>query len=139
MREESYTLRELEKLKAGLDFCFDDWDIASLKENAILQCAEYNSIHNSAYEKQYMKLKEIAEEVWIVKTFNCDKGKNIFIGNHFFGSYNLTILDAREIFIGDHVMIGPNHSRTSTHSKSKTTTSRKCQTYSYRRERYHWQ
>ena len=123
MREESYTLRELEKLKAGLDFCFDDWDIASLKENAILQCAEYNSIHNSAYEKQYMKLKEIAEEVWIAKTFNCDKGKNIFIGNHFFGSYNLTILDAREIFIGDHVMIGPNHSRTSPHSKSKTTTS----------------
>lgn len=29
-------MRELEKLKAGLDFCFDDWDIASLKENAIL-------------------------------------------------------------------------------------------------------
>lgn len=92
MREESYTLRELEKLKAGLDFCFDDWDIASLKENAILQCAEYNSIHNSAYEKQYMKLKEIAEEVWIAKTFNCDKGKNIFIGNHFFGSYILQYL-----------------------------------------------
>lgn len=32
MRGESYTMREFEKLKAGLDFCFDDWDIASLKE-----------------------------------------------------------------------------------------------------------
>lgn len=60
-------MRELEKLKAGLDFCFDDWDIASLKENAILQCAEYN----------------VGEEVWIARTFNCDNGKNIFIGNHF--------------------------------------------------------
>ena len=39
-----------------------------------------------------MKLKEIAEEVWIAKTFNCDKGKNIFIGNHFFGSYILQYL-----------------------------------------------
>ncbi|WP_051551191.1 hypothetical protein [Kandleria vitulina] len=75
-------------------------------------------------------LGSVGEEVWIARTFNCDNGKNIFIGNHFFGSYNLTVLDAREIFIGDHVMIGPNHSRTFTHSKSKTTTSRKCQTYS---------
>lgn len=104
-------MRELEKLKAGLDFCFDDWDIASLKEMP----------------------GSVGEEVWIARTFNCDNGKNIFIGNHFFGSYNLTILDAREVFIGDHVMIGPNHSRTSAHSKSKTTTSRKCQTYSHRR------
>ena len=50
-------MRELEKLKASLDFCFDDWDIASLRGNAILQCAEYNSIHKCVYEKQYMKLK----------------------------------------------------------------------------------
>ncbi|WP_269082098.1 hypothetical protein [Kandleria vitulina] len=34
MREEIYTMRKFEKLKASLDFCFDDWDIASLKENA---------------------------------------------------------------------------------------------------------
>ena len=99
MRVESYTMRELEKLKAGLDFCFDDRDIASLKEMP----------------------GSVGEEVWIARTFNCDNGKNIFIGNHFFGSYNVTVLDAREVFIGDHVMIGPNHSRTSAHSKSKTT------------------
>jgi maltose O-acetyltransferase len=71
MRGESYTMRELEKLKAGLDFCFDDRDIASLKENAILQCAEYNSIHNCAYEMQYVKLKEmpgsVGEEVGLQK------------------------------------------------------------------------
>ncbi|WP_202968658.1 hypothetical protein [Kandleria vitulina] len=54
-------MRELEKLKAGLDFCFDDWDIASLKEMP----------------------GSVGEEVLIAKTFSCDNGKNIFIGNHF--------------------------------------------------------
>jgi maltose O-acetyltransferase len=62
----------------------------------------------------------VGEEVWIARTFNCDNGKKHIHWQSFFGSYNLTVLDAREIFIGDHVMIGPNH------SKSKTTTSRKC-------------
>ncbi|WP_051550758.1 hypothetical protein [Kandleria vitulina] len=79
-------MRELEKLKAGLDFCFDDWDIASLKENAILQCAEYNSIHNCAYEKQYMKLLlgSVREEVWNARTFNCDNGKKHIHWQSFF-------------------------------------------------------
>ena len=48
------------------------------------------------------------DKVWIAKTFNCDSGKNIFIGSNFTGNYNLTILDIREVRIGDNVMIGPN-------------------------------
>lgn len=50
----------------------------------------------------------VGERVWIAKTFNCDCGKNIFIGNDFTGNFNLTILDIREVYIGNHVMIGPN-------------------------------
>ena len=50
----------------------------------------------------------MGEKVWIAKTFNCDNGKNIHIGSNFTGNYNLTLLDIREIFIGDSVMIGPN-------------------------------
>ena len=55
-------MRELEKLKAGLDFCFDDWDIASLKEMP----------------------GSVGEEVWIVKTFNCDNGKKHIHWQSFF-------------------------------------------------------
>ena len=53
-------------------------------------------------------LGAMGEKVWIAKTFNCDNGKNIFIGNNFTGNFNLTILDIREVWIGDNVMIGPN-------------------------------
>jgi maltose O-acetyltransferase len=56
----------------------------------------------------YEMLGAVGERVWIAKTFNCDRGKNIFIGDDFTGNHNLTILDIREVYIGNHVMIGPN-------------------------------
>jgi len=105
-------MTELEKLEAGLEYCYDDQEVEARKENAIIQCREYNAIDDTDYDSQYAKLKEIlgsvGENVWIAKTFNCDNGKKIHIGNNFTGNYNLTILDIREVLIGDNVMIGPN-------------------------------
>ena len=105
-------MTELEKLETGLEYCYDDFEVAARKENAIIKCKEYNAIDDTDYEAQYNKLKEmlgsVGEKVWIAKTFNCDNGKKTFIGNNFTGNYNLTILDIREVYIGDNVMIGPN-------------------------------
>lgn len=105
-------MTELEKLEAGLEYCYDDPEVVARKENAISQCKKYNAIDDDDYEAQYKQLKEmlgsVGENVWIAKTFNCDNGKKIFIGNNFTGNYNLTILDIREVYIGDNVMIGPN-------------------------------
>ena len=105
-------MTELEKLEAGLEYCYDDPEVEARKENAILQCKKYNAIDDTDYDAQYAQLKEMlggcGEKVWIAKTFNCDNGKKIFIGNNFTGNYNLTILDIREVYIGDNVMIGPN-------------------------------
>lgn len=105
-------MTELEKLEAGLEYCYDDPEIVARKENAIIQCRIYNSIDDSDYDAQYEQLKKmlgsVGEKVWIGKTFNCDNGKKIYIGNNFTGNYNITILDIREVYIGDNVMIGPN-------------------------------
>lgn len=105
-------MTELEKLEAGLEYCYDDEAVAARKEHAILQCRKYNAIDDTDYTAQYAHLKEmlggVGEKVWIAKTFHCDNGKKIFIGNNFTGNYNLTILDIREVSIGDNVMIGPN-------------------------------
>ena len=107
-----HTMTELEKLKAGLEYCYDDPEVESLKQRAIIMCREYNAIDDTDYEAQSAFLAKMlgakGEKVWIAKTFNCDNGKNIFIGNNFTGNYNLTILDIREVWIGDNVMIGPN-------------------------------
>ena len=105
-------MTELEKLEAGLGYCYDDPEVEARKENAILQCKKYNAIDDTDYSAQYTQLKEMlggcGEKVWIAKTFNCDNGKKIFIGNNFTGNYNLTILDIREVYIGDKGMMGPN-------------------------------
>lgn len=105
-------MTEIEKLEAGLEYCYDDAAVAARKRNAIVQCRRYNAIDDTdapALRAQLERmLGHVGEKVWLAKTFNCDNGKNIFIGDNFTGNYNLTILDIREVFIGDNVMIGPN-------------------------------
>ena len=105
-------MKEIEKLKAGLEFCYDNEEVDALKQNAIKNCKIYNSIDAEDKPRQYEFLCEmlgsVGENVWIGKTFSCDNGKNIFIGDNFTGNFNLTILDIKEVYIGDNVMIGPN-------------------------------
>ena len=105
-------MKEIEKLKAGLEYCFDDEEVAALKENAIINCQIYNNLDASDRQtrRDYLKkmLGSVGENVDIENTFNCDNGKNIFIGDNFIGNYNLTILDVKEVHIGNDVMIGPN-------------------------------
>ena len=105
-------MTEMEKMKAGLEYSYADEELIARKGRAIKWCEEYNAIDGMDYQKQYDFLKQMlggaGERVWIAKTFNCDCGKNIYIGNDFTGNFNLTILDIREVYIGNHVMIGPN-------------------------------
>ena len=102
----------MEKMKAGLEYTYADQELIARKTQAIEWCEEYNAIDGRDYARQYDCLKKmlgsVGERVWISKTFCCDCGKNIFIGNDFTGNFNLTILDIREVFIGNNVMIGPN-------------------------------
>ena len=64
---------------------------------------KYNAIDDTDYDAQYVQLKamlgSVGEKVWIGKTFSCDNGKKIHIGNNFTGNFNLTILDIREVYI----------------------------------------
>lgn len=103
---------EIENTQDNSEYCFYDPDVVEHKMNAILNCRKFNAADDTDYEGQYNILKEmlggIGEKVWIAKTFNCDNGKNIYVGNNFTGNYNLAILDIAEVRIGDNVMVGPN-------------------------------
>ena len=48
------------------------------------------------------------EQFTVLPVFHCDNGKNIHVGDNFFANYNVTILDNREVTIGDNVLIGPH-------------------------------
>jgi maltose O-acetyltransferase len=105
-------MKEIEKLKAGLEYCYDDDEVDALKQNAIRNCEIFNSIDSANLQEQYDFLCEmlgsVGDNVWIAKRFSCDNGKNIFIGDNFTANYNVTILDVKEVHIGNDVMIGPH-------------------------------
>lgn len=105
-------MTEQEKCNAGLPYRFDDPEMVARKTRAIRECERFNAIEGTDYAAQNDQLKRmlgsVGERVWIAKSFNCDCGKNIHIGSDFTGNHNLTILDIREVHIGDHVMIGPH-------------------------------
>lgn len=102
----------MEKMLAGLEYCYDDEEISLMKLHAIENANIFNSLAEDDLDRQHEVLTEIlgsvGEKVWIAKRFCFDYGKNIHIGNNFTANFNLTILDIKEVYIGDNVMIGPN-------------------------------
>ena len=105
-------MTELEKLKKGLDYCYDDEEVVAIKDNAVMQCDRYNSINPLNKEERQKQLRnmfgKIGRNITVENDFHCDNGKNIFVGDNFLANYNVTILDVNEVHIGDDVMIGPN-------------------------------
>ena len=105
-------MNEMEKMLAGLEYCYDDEEISLMKLHAIENANIFNSLAEDDLDRQHEVLSDIlgsvGEKVWIAKRFCFDNGKNIHIGNNFTANFNLTILDIKEVYIGDNVMIGPN-------------------------------
>ncbi len=50
-------MTELEKLNAGLEYCYDDPEVDGLKQKAILWNMEYNAIHPLDTDAQTACLK----------------------------------------------------------------------------------
>lgn len=105
-------MRELEKLEAGLEYCFLDSEIAAIKAKAVKACFEFNNIDPLDSESQSKAVKELfgstGQRISLQPLFNCDNGKNIHVGEDFITNYNVTILDIAPVYIGDYCMIGPN-------------------------------
>lgn len=105
-------MTELEKLDAGLEYCFFENEVVARKENALRLCMRFNAIDPNDYEAQLVAIKALfgstGKNVYIQPSFNCDYGKNIHVGEDFLANYNVTILDIAPVHIGDYCMIGPN-------------------------------
>ena len=105
-------MTELEKLKAGLEYDFTDAEVDGLKLHAVKFCQKLNAVDVTDYETREKIIRElfgsVGENPVVLPVFNCDNGKNIHVGNNFLANYNVTILDIREVFIGNDVMIAPN-------------------------------
>lgn len=105
-------MTELEKLEAGLEYDFWDKEVNERKLHAIDGCKKLNNTDQRDGRAVYEAIKNlfgaVGENATILPIFNCDYGKNIYVGKNFLANYNVTILDIAKVHIGDYVMIGPN-------------------------------
>lgn len=105
-------MTELEKLDAGLEYCFDDDEVDARKVRAETLAQRFNALGVTDEAERLEVLRELLggcdEHTSIMPGFHCDNGKNITVGRQFVANYNVTILDIAPVCIGDWVMIGPN-------------------------------
>ena len=74
---------------------------------------EFNSLPSSAVKEREELMKKMfascGTDCYIQPPFYANwSGHHVHIGDLFYANFNLTIVDDGEVFIGDHVMIGPN-------------------------------
>ena len=107
-------MTEIEKLRNGEEYYFDDEAVNALKLHAVKGCQKLESIDVLDQEGKEKAMRElfghVGEHCNILPGFICDNGKNISIGDNFIANYHVTILDCATVTIGDNVMIGPNTS-----------------------------
>lgn len=105
-------MTEVEKLDAGLFYCFRDEEVDARKLHAVLGCQKLNAISVLDYEAREAAIRELFGSVGknpaVLPVFNCDNGKNIHVGDNFLTNYNVTILDIAPFTAGNDVMIGPH-------------------------------
>lgn len=73
----------------------------------------FNQTRPSEQEKRQQLLKEmfaeIGENCYIEPPFHANwGGHHVHFGNNIYVKFNLTVVDDTHIYVGDHVMIGPN-------------------------------
>lgn len=105
-------MSEVEKLDAGLEYCFDDPEVDARKLHAVEGCARLDAIPVTDGTAREAAIRELfgsaGPEVNVLPGFICDNGANIHVGRKFLANYHVTILDIAPVRIGDYVMIGPN-------------------------------
>ena len=52
-------MREIEKLDAGLEYCFFDKEVVKRKEEALIKCRKFNSIDPTDFEAQEKAIKDL--------------------------------------------------------------------------------
>ena len=106
-------MTEAEKALAGeiYDANFDP-GLMALRQRAKQALKAYNDTDPADLASRDQQLRALlgraGQRLLIEQPFRCDYGFNIEVGDNFYANFNLTILDANKVVIGDNVFIAPN-------------------------------
>ena len=95
----------------GLYFC-DDEELLKEQAACLELLYDFNQTRPSELGRREELLRkllaEVGENCYIEPPLHTNWGKHTHIGKMFYANFNLTLVDDTGIYIGDHVMIGPN-------------------------------
>ena len=108
-----YHMTEFEKMQAGLLYDPGDEEIVRVQGPLLDKLWAFNQLKPSDMEAKEAYMKEVfaecGENVYLELPFHANfGGAHAHFGSNIYANFNLTLVDDADIYIGDHVMIGPN-------------------------------
>ena len=102
----------MEKILEKEEYNYLDNNLNDIRLECKSKCYKYNtSLENNPHVQQNF-IKSITntktDNFYINKKFNCNFGKNIYIGDNFYSSFNLIIIDENLVTFGNNIYLGPN-------------------------------
>ena len=106
-------MTQKERMLSGMIYNPYDEEIMEEQFPYLDMLGEFNSLPSSAVKEREELMKKMfascGTDCYIQPPFYANwSGHHVHIGDLFYANFNLTIVDDGEVFIGDHVMIGPN-------------------------------
>ncbi|MCH4240128.1 MAG: sugar O-acetyltransferase [Oscillospiraceae bacterium] len=104
---------EIARMKQGKIYQPGDEAILKEQNKALEQLYDFNATRPAEAEKRCRLLKEMFAEIgegcYIEPPLHANfGGRHVHFGSDIYANFNLTMVDDGNIFIGSHVMIGPN-------------------------------
>ncbi len=103
---------EKEKMLSGELYYANIPELLKGRDDSAILCKEFNETDRSNTKKRNEIMKKlfgkIGDNCYITPNFQCDYGKNIFLGNNVYMNFGVTILDCAKIEIGDDCLFAPN-------------------------------
>ncbi|MBR6281859.1 MAG: sugar O-acetyltransferase [Lachnospiraceae bacterium] len=106
-------MTQYERMQAGLIYDSADKEIVDMQTPYLDKLWEFNQLKPSQFKEKEAYMKEVFAECgdncYIELPFHANwGGHNVHMGNGVYANFNLTLVDDGQIYIGDHVMFGPN-------------------------------
>ena len=101
------------RMEEGRLYLPGDEEILKEQRVCLEKLYEFNATRPSEMEKREEMLKdmlaEIGENCYIEPPFHANfGGKHLHFGNEVYANFNFTAVDDGHIYVGNHVMFGPN-------------------------------
>jgi galactoside O-acetyltransferase len=114
MPKAKFSLEEIrERMKSQKLYFCDEPELIKEQLYYLDKLFEFNHLRPSGQEQKQKLLKEMFAEIgdgcYIEAPLHANwGGKNVHFGKNVYANFNLTLVDDCDIYVGDHVLFGPN-------------------------------